>query len=405
MSLFQISETMLYIAFMCYLVGTFLFGGAIKPAKAHVPKRAEKYGKLAIIVTIVGFVAHVMYFIARWMYTGHAPVSNMFEFTTAFGMFIVLAFIIIYSMYKVSALGIVALPIALLIIGYAAMFPSEASPLVPSLQSDFLAVHVITAALGQAILSISAIAGILYLLKAVDTSKKSKERFWLETVMYVCVVVIGFVIASVTFNAMGIERTYQFTNNLGQTQQETYTMPTIFNFKDAVQVEKAEDGKTYIETAEQNLGPIQLPPLLDARQFTIVTWSLLFGTILYGLIRLLTRKSITQLIQPLVKRVDLTLVDEIGYRSVLIGFPVFTLGALIFAMMWAQIAWGRYWGWDPKEVWALITWLFYAAFLHLRLSKGWEGKKSAWLAIVGFAIVMFNLVAVNLIIAGLHSYA
>lgn len=405
MDLFQISETMLYIAFMCYLVGTFLFGGAIKPAKAHVPKRAEKYGKVAITVTVVGFIANLIYFITRWMYTGHAPVSNMFEFTTAFGMFLVLAFIVIYFMYKVSALGIVALPIVLLIIGYAAMFPSEASPLVPSLQSDFLAVHVITAALGQSILSISAIAGILYLLKAVNVKEDSLERFAFETVMYVCVVVIGFVIASITFNAMGVERTYQFTNNLDKVQQETYNMPTIFVYDDAVQVEKAKDGKTYVETAEQELGLIQLPPLFNSRQFTIVTWSILFGSVLYVLIRLISRRSITKLIQPLVKRVDLTLVDEIGYRSVLIGFPVFTLGALIFAMMWAQIAWGRYWGWDPKEVWALITWLFYAAFLHLRLSKGWEGKKSAWLAIVGFAIVMFNLVAVNLIIAGLHSYA
>jgi len=60
---------------------------------------------------------------------------------------------------------------------------------------------------------------------------------------------------------------------------------------------------------------------------------------------------------------------------------------------------------SPREVWALITWLFYAAFLHLRLSKGWEGKKSAWLAVIGFVIIMFNLIAVNLIIAGLHSYA
>lgn len=89
----------------------------------------------------------------------------------------------------------------------------------------------------------------------------------------------------------------------------------------------------------------------------------------------------------------------------LIGFPVFSLGALIFAMIWAQIAWSRFWGWDPKEVWALITWLFYAAFLHLRLSKGWEGRKSAWLALIGFGIILFNLIAVNLILAGLHSYA
>ena len=403
MSLIEFSDKFLYVAFMCYLVATFLFGGAIKPSKAHVPTRAAKWGKLAIIITIIGFLSHLGYFITRWMYTGHAPVSNMFEFTTAFGMFLVFSFIIIYFMYKVSALGVIALPIALLIIGYAAMFPSETSPLVPSLQSHFLTVHVITAALGQSILAISAVAGIVYLLKAVDLKTKSKERFWLETVMYVCVLVVGFVIASVTFNAMGVERSYQFTNNEGNVTVETYNMPTLFMFKDAVQVENID--KQYVETAEQNLGFIQLPPLFDSRQFTIVTWSILFGTILYGLLRLIGRRSISAMLQPLVKKVDLTLVDEIGYRSVLIGFPVFTLGALIFAMMWAQIAWGRYWGWDPKEVWALITWLFYAAFLHLRLSKGWEGKKSSWLAIVGFAIVMFNLVAVNLIIAGLHSYA
>ena len=403
MSLIDVSDKALYIAFMAYLIATFLFGGAIKPSKQHVPARAEKWGKLAITVTIIGFCAQLTYFITRWMYTGHAPVSNMFEFTTAFGMFLVLSFIVIYFMYKLSALGVVALPIALLIIGYAAMFPSETSPLVPSLQSDFLAVHVITAALGQSILAISAVAGILYLLKAVDTKFMTKERIFLEIVMYIVVVVIGFIIATVSFNMAGVEKSYQFINNEDNVQVETYNMPTIFLFKDAVVVEK-EDNK-WVETGEEPGGIIQLPPLFDSRQFTVVTWSIIFGTVLYGLLLLITRRTITQLVKPLVKKVDLTLVDEIGYRSVLIGFPVFTLGALIFAMMWAQIAWGRYWGWDPKEVWALITWLFYAAFLHLRLSKGWEGRKSAWLAIIGFAIVMFNLIFVNLIIAGLHSYA
>jgi cytochrome c-type biogenesis protein CcsB len=97
--------------------------------------------------------------------------------------------------------------------------------------------------------------------------------------------------------------------------------------------------------------------------------------------------------------------DEISYRAIAIGFPVFTLGALIFAMIWAQIAWSRFWGWDPKEVWALITWLFYSAYLHLRLSRGWQGTRSAWLAVVGFIIVLFTLIGVNLVIAGLHSYA
>lgn len=408
MNLIEVSDRALYIAFMAYLIATFLFGGAIRPSKQHVPARAQKWGKLAIIVTIVGFIANLTYFITRWIYTGHAPVSNMFEFTTAFGMFLVLAFIVIYFMYKVAALGIIALPIALLIIGYAAMFPSETSPLVPSLQSDFLAVHVITAALGQSVLSISAVAGILYLLKDVNVNVKTQSRFWLEVVMYVCVVVVGFIVASVSFNVAGVEKSYQFINNEGKVQVETYNMPTLFLFEDAIVVEQEENekgNKVWIETGEEVGSAIQLPSIFNAHQFTTVTWSIIFGSILYGILRLISRRSITALVKPLVRKVDLTLVDEIGYRSVLIGYPIFTLGALIFASMWAQIAWGRYWGWDPKEVWALITWLFYAAFLHLRLSKGWEGRKSAWLAIIGFAIVMFNLVVVNLIIAGLHSYA
>ena len=74
---------------------------------------------------------------------------------------------------------------------------------------------------------------------------------------------------------------------------------------------------------------------------------------LYGILRIIFRKRMGALLKPLVKNVNLNLVDEISYRSVLIGFPVFTLGALIFAMIWAQIAWTRFWGWDPKEVWAL----------------------------------------------------
>ncbi|WP_370642492.1 cytochrome c biogenesis protein CcsA [Virgibacillus salidurans] len=83
--------------------------------------------------------------------------------------------------------------------------------------------------------------------------------------------------------------------------------------------------------------------------------------------------------------------------------PLFTLGGLIFAAIWAQIAWDRFWGWDPKEVWALITRFFCAAYLHLRLSRGWHGGTR--LTVVGFSINMFNLIVVNLVLAGLHSYA
>ena len=108
---------------------------------------------------------------------------------------------------------------------------------------------------------------------------------------------------------------------------------------------------------------IEVPAIVNAKKLNTVIWSLGAGIILYGLLRLILRKRLAAVFQPIVKNVNIDLVDEISYRSVLIGFPIFTLGALIFAMIWAQIAWTRFWGWDPKEVWALITWLFYAAFL------------------------------------------
>lgn len=142
---------------------------------------------------------------------------------------------------------------------------------------------------------------------------------------------------------------------------------------------------------------VSVPAIINAQKLNTVLWSLMSGFVLYWLLRLVLRKRIGAALKPLVKQVNSELLDEVGYRSVAIGFPVFTLGALIFAMIWAQIAWTRFWGWDPKEVWALITWLFYAAFLHLRLAKGWQGERSAWLAVGGFAIIMFNLVAVNLV--------
>src|SRR5699024_58301 len=105
------------------------------------------------------------------------------------------------------------------------------------------------------------------------------------------------------------------------------------------------------------------------------------------------------------RNINTDLVDEVVYGSVAIGFPVFALGGRIFASFWAQSTWDRFWGWDPKEVWALITFLFYSVFLHLCLSCRWNGEKSSWLSVILFTIIMFNIIVVNLVLAGLHSYA
>lgn len=98
-------------------------------------------------------------------------------------------------------------------------------------------------------------------------------------------------------------------------------------------------------------------------------------------------------------------IDRVAYQLHAFAFPVWTFAALIAGPIWAKYAWGRYWGWDPKEVWAFITWGVYAAYLHARATAGWRGKRAAVLALVGFATLWFNFIGVNYFISGLHSYA
>jgi cytochrome c-type biogenesis protein CcsB len=96
--------------------------------------------------------------------------------------------------------------------------------------------------------------------------------------------------------------------------------------------------------------------------------------------------------------------DRLTYRTIVFGFPVWTFGVIAGAI-WADQAWGRYWGWDPVETWAFITWVLYAAFLHARATAGWRGRRAHYIQLLGFTSLMFNILVVQVFITGLHSYA
>ena len=98
------------------------------------------------------------------------------------------------------------------------------------------------------------------------------------------------------------------------------------------------------------------------------------------------------------------LLENYAYRLIIIGFVLWTF-TLIAGAIWAEKAWGRYWGWDTKEVWTFIIWTLYAGYIHARSTRGWRGSRSAWLAMVGFAAVMFNFTVVNIFFKGLHAYS
>jgi len=127
-----------------------------------------------------------------------------------------------------------------------------------------------------------------------------------------------------------------------------------------------------------------------------------FGLSIMYLLRRLDDSGKTNVFLKLVP--ESSILEELSYQMVVIGFILLTLG-IITGAVWAHSAWGRYWGWDPKETWSLITWLIYAALLHSRMIRGWRGKRLAILSIIGFSCVLFTYLGVNLVLSGLHSYA
>lgn len=103
-------------------------------------------------------------------------------------------------------------------------------------------------------------------------------------------------------------------------------------------------------------------------------------------------------------KIDSNFLEDITYKGIAFGFPIFTIGGLVFGAIWADQAWGRYWGWDPKETWSLITWFVYAFYLHAKFIRGWRGTKTSMIAVVGFIVTIFTYLGVNLFLSGLHSY-
>ncbi|MFB5661607.1 cytochrome c biogenesis protein CcsA [Alteribacillus sp. HJP-4] len=391
------SGNLLLTAFFCYLAATIFFSVSVTGKKWR-DKQGEmtgnRWGRIGFGFAIFGFVLAAGYFITRWMVAGHAPVSNMFEYTTFLGIALGFAFLILYFIYRTDVLGMFAMPVVMLIIAYASIFPTEVEPLIPALQSNWLKIHVTTTALGQGILSVGFVAGLIYLIRTVDFSKKGKQIFWLEFIMYSIISLFGFILIRYIFGMFNYEARFEYVDETGEGAEMLYQLPALIG---------PHEGEL---TSSGTMEPLfSLPAWIRSDDTNTVIWALITGVVLYLLLRLIFRKPVSGSLQPLLRGINPDTVDEVSYRAIAIGFPVFTLGGLIFAMIWAQIAWTRFWGWDPKEVWALITFLFYAAYLHLRLSRGWHGEKSAWLCVIGFAIIMFNLVFVNLVIAGLHSYA
>ncbi|UHA72932.1 c-type cytochrome biogenesis protein CcsB [Paenibacillus sp. 481] len=417
MTLLELSQDAYLASFFIYCLAFILFVFTMAGTKMKVKDTAshvKKWGNISFAVTIIGFVSQLIYFATRWIGGGHIPVSNMYEFMSFLAMMIIAAFLVMFMIYRSAVLGVFAVPLAFIIMAYASVFPSEVQPLIPSLDSIWMILHVSLAAIGYAFFAVGFVVGLMYLLRTVrwDDVKYRTQQRWLEFVLIVVVITIGYIFVMFGFRAVNYEVSIGQKVDVVENGQITSKLEMV-KYEIPPLIAPHNSDEASLEAVPSLLG-LSLP-LVEApgwmegvhagRKLNTVVFSIIAGLLLYALIRLIIRKPIARAIHPMLQSMDPDDLDEISYRANAIGFPIFTLGGLIFAMIWAHIAWSRFWGWDPKEVWALVTWLFYSAYLHLRLSRGWHGTKSSWLAVIGFMIVLFTLLGVNLIIAGLHSYS
>ncbi|HJQ41680.1 MAG TPA: c-type cytochrome biogenesis protein CcsB [Jatrophihabitantaceae bacterium] len=254
---------------------------------------ADRIGRAAFAFTVLGALFHVASIGVRAIAVDAVPWSNMYEFASVAGLVGVIAFIaVLWKAPQVRHLGgFVLLPVILMMFLAGTVLYSRAQPLVPALQSYWLAIHVTLVSIAEGALMTSAVLTVLFLVK---------ER--------------------------------------------------------SVRVLAKPGAKS---TALVRFGE-RLP--------------------------------------------DATTLDKVAYRVVAFSFPLYTV-AIICGAIWAEAAWGRYWGWDPKETWAFIVWVVYACYLHARATAGWKGRAAAWINLLGFGAITFNFLIVNIVVSGLHSYA
>ena len=335
---------------------------------------------LASKMTYAGLVMGSAALMVRWYESyliapdvGHIPVSNLYEVFILFALLTTAFYLYYEEHYDTKQLGAFVMIVVVAAIGFLLWYSidrgqHEIKPLIPALQSWWMKIHVPANFVGYGTFSIAAMVGFAYLVKFVGTPfSELPPAFQSSYGALPKAGVAGAEQALATATARHAKRTRWLTIALWVLGALLFIEPMVF--RKGVTAE-------YISTY----------------------WALYFGTGLaaVGFI-LLARKALAKRLP------DFAVLDDIMYKAIAVGFLFFTI-ATILGAFWAADAWGKYWSWDPKETWALIVWLNYAAWLHLRLMAGMRGTRSALWALVGLLITGFAFLGVNIFLSGLHSY-
>ncbi len=395
----------------------------------------ERYLRHASVATWTGFTLNTLAVAHRWYIAGRPPFSNIYEMLLSFVWTVALLTLVVERRFGVRVIGTVTMPLAVLGVLLMQLMPSTVRPLVPALQSTWLHIHVTLAMLGYAACAVSFalammflirdrvrtetfLAGTSALLAAVylgiasrfDTSGGLQVAAWDASAgreifiargepLMVVVPGLGwmfFLVLAAVLVPLGLYLWAVWNKEesfLGWANRAFFVGLPVQVLGLAAFVLRTRGGM-YASPQAEGLFPTSLSasPFLLAGMASGLAASLLY-------LMLLWRRDGLERILP-----DAETLDQLTYKSIGIAFPLLTL-MIAAGAYWANRTWGSYWSWDPKETWALITWLVYAGYLHMRITRGWRGRRAAIFAIVGFAVVLFTFFGVTYLLPGLHAYA
>ena len=395
----------------------------------------DSYIRFASLATWAGLLANTAAVAHRWYEAGHPPFASVYEMLLSFVWTLAALTLIAEKRYGVKVIGTVTMPVAIVGVVLMQLLRSDVRPLVPALQSTWLHVHVTLAMLAYAACALSFALAMMFLIQ----DKMKTETFLAATSIFTAGIYTailgrfegwgGFNVSAwdlenkqEVFISRGV-RLFVTIPDLGWLMLLVFAAvlaPMVLYLLSAFRKKEIflsmANRAVFISILLQTLALIffllrtrdgQYPSLdaeglyptrLAASPFILAALvGGIFASLLYLL--LLWRREDLERLLPSSENLDL-----ITYKTICIAFPLLTL-MIAAGAFWANRAWGSYWNWDPKETWAAITWLVYAGYLHMRITRGWRGRRAAYFAILGFAVVMFTFFGVTYLLPGLHAYA
>jgi len=395
-----------------------------------------KYVSYASICTAIGIVANTFAVAHRWYQSGRPPFASIYEMLLSFVWALAILTLFAEKRYGIKIIGSITMPLAVVCVILMQLLPSEVRPLVPALQSTWLHVHVTLAMLSYATCAVSFALAMMFLIK--DKFATSYFLAWTSTLVvgvYAGIVGTRFERwGGLAVTAWDVEhksdvflgrnvRLFVSIPDLGWLIVIALLgtlVPLVLYF-----VSRAKRDESYLAMGNKAVfvgillqlvvlgafilrtkGARYASPYQEGLYSTSLAASpFILGGMVTGIfvsllyLMLLWRRGDLEKLLP-----SADTLDRVTYKTICVAFPLLT-GMIATGAFWANRTWGSYWSWDPKETWAAITWLVYAGYLHMRVTRGWRGRRAAYFAILGFGVVIFTFLGVTYLLPGLHAYA